>query len=92
MTATSDHTLLEFLVRQAGDLDASAIEQAPSVARELVGSLGGRAKPVVQAAKAVADGEVLVPEDPAHADLLRRFNWLDAELYDRCAGAGGQAV
>jgi hypothetical protein len=73
-------------------LDASAIEQAPSVARELVGSLGGRAKPVVQAAKAVADGEVPVPEDPAHADLLRRFNWLDAELYDRCAGPGGQAV
>ena len=54
-------------------------------------SLGGRPKPVVQAAKAVIDGEVLAPEDPAQADLLLGLNWLDAELYDRCAGRSGQA-
>jgi hypothetical protein len=68
-------------------LHATAIEEAPSVARELAGSLGGRPKPVVQAAKAIVPGEVHVPEDPAYAELLLRFNWLDAELYDRCVGA-----
>jgi hypothetical protein len=65
-------------------LDASAIELAPSVARALAESLGGRAKPVVQAAKAIADDTVPVAEDPAQDELLLRLNWLDAELYERC--------
>jgi hypothetical protein len=66
-------------------VDASAIEEAPSVARDLAGLLGARAKPVVQAAKAVLAGQSRFSGDPAVAELLLRFNWLDAELYDRCA-------
>jgi hypothetical protein len=65
-------------------VDASAVEQAPSVARALAGSLGARPKPVVQAAKAVLEGQSHFSEDPAVAELLLRFNWLDAELYNRC--------
>lgn len=72
-------------------LDATAIEQAPDVARALVRSLGGRPKPVVQAAKAIVDDEVDAPEDPEYAELLLGLNWLDAELYDRCVGPSGQA-
>jgi hypothetical protein len=65
-------------------LEATAVEEAPNVARELAGSLGARPKPVVQAARAVLEREAHRPEDPASAELLLRFNWLDAELYDRC--------
>jgi hypothetical protein len=71
-------------------VDASAIEEAPSVARALAGSLGARPKPVVQAAKAVLEGESHFSEDPAVAELLLRFNWLDAELYDRCVNPRGR--
>jgi hypothetical protein len=73
------------------NLDAATVEQAPEVARALVRSLGGRPKPVVQAAKAVADGGVEVPEDPEYAELLLGLNWLDAELYARCVRPSGQA-
>ena len=72
-------------------LDASALEQAPSVARELLESLGGRSKSVMQAANAAAHGKLLAPDDPARVDLLLRFNWLDAELYERFACPSGQA-
>jgi hypothetical protein len=68
-------------------VDASAIEQAPDVARGLAGVLGARPKPVVQAAKALVGTEADVPEDPAYSELLLRFNWLDAELYDVSAAA-----
>jgi hypothetical protein len=67
-------------------LDAAVTEHAPTVARELVGSLGGRPKPVIRAAKAVVDGAVDSPRDPVQAELLLRLNWLDAELYDHCVG------
>ena len=73
------------------NLDAAAVEQAPDVARALVRSLGGRPKPVVQAAKGVVDHGPEVPEDPEYADLLLGLNWLDAELYAHCADQGREA-
>ena len=73
------------------NLDAAAVEQAPDVARALVRSLGGRPKPVVQAAKGVVDDGAEMPEDPEYADLLLGLNWLDAELYARCADQGRAA-
>jgi hypothetical protein len=72
------------------NLDAWAIEQAPDVARELARLLGGRPKAVAQATKAAIDGDAAGPEDSAHAELLLRLNWLDAELHERCLGASGQ--
>lgn len=72
-------------------LDAAPVERAPDVARDLVRALGGRPKPVVQAAKAVVDEAVAIPEDPEYADLLLALNWLDAELYARCAARSGEA-
>jgi hypothetical protein len=64
-------------------VDITAMEQAPRVVRELARGLGGRPKQAVQAAKAVANDAG--GEDLDVADLLLGLNWLDAELYERCA-------
>jgi hypothetical protein len=72
------------------NLDAWAIEQAPDVARELARLLGGRPKAVAQATKTAADGAAHGLEDSAHAELLLRLNWLDAELHERCLGTNSQ--
>jgi hypothetical protein len=64
-------------------VDVTAMEQAPRVVRELARGLGGRPKQAVQAAKAVANDAG--GEDLDVADLLLGLNWLDAELYERCA-------
>jgi hypothetical protein len=71
-------------------VDASPVEEAPRVARALAGSVGARPKPVVQAARAVLEGQSHFSEDPDVAELLLRFNWLDAELYDRCVNPRSQ--
>jgi hypothetical protein len=65
-------------------VDATAVEDAAGVARDLARSLGGRPKPVAQAARAIAGEGVGGAEDVDMADLLLRLNWLDAELHDRC--------
>jgi hypothetical protein len=61
------------------------VEQAPRVARELARGLGGRPKQAAQAMKAIASHDASAPDDPALVALLLGLNWLDAELYDRCA-------
>jgi hypothetical protein len=71
-------------------LDANALEHAPRVARELAQLLGGRPKPVVQAAKAVLDEVPGALEDSPRTDMLLRLNWLDAELYAHCLRPSGQ--
>jgi hypothetical protein len=65
-------------------VQAIPVERAPRAARELARQLGGRPKPVAQAAKAIAEDGTGGPEDPALASLLLRLNWLDKELYERC--------
>jgi hypothetical protein len=67
------------------NLEASAIEHAPDIARELAQTLGGRPKQAVQAAKAATRHEGGAVEDASHAELLRGLNWLDSELHARCA-------
>lgn len=66
-------------------LEAATVEDAPVVAHGLAARLGAKPKPVVQAANAAAGGTPRAPDDAELADLLLRFNWLDAELYERCA-------
>jgi hypothetical protein len=73
------------------NLDAAAVERAPDVARALVRSLGGRPKPVVQAAKTIVDPALEIPGDREYTDLLLGLNWLDAELYARCFERSGEA-
>jgi hypothetical protein len=71
-------------------LEARPIDDASGLARELALLLGGRQKPVVQAAKAAAsDGPAV--ESSGHAELLLGLNWLDAELYERCRDAVSQS-
>ena len=66
-------------------LEAAAVEEAPAVAQRLAAGLGARQRGVGRAAKKVADNSRRGPEDAGLAELLLRFNWLDAELYERCA-------
>jgi hypothetical protein len=64
---------------------AVAVEQASDLARELAELVGAPPKPLVRAARSMrerVDGEGLDDEDLA--ELLRRVNWLDAELHERC--------
>jgi hypothetical protein len=72
-------------------LEASAIDHAPGLARELARMLGGRQKPIVQAARAAAGSDGTVVEDSTHAELLLGLNWLDSELYERCRDPVGQS-
>jgi hypothetical protein len=72
------------------NLEASAIDQASSLARELALLIGGRQKAVVQAARAAAGADGAVVENLTHAELLLGLNWLDSELYERCRGPVGQ--
>lgn len=65
-------------------VEAIPVERASHASRELARELGGRPKPVVQAATAIAEDAAGAPEDPALAGLLLRLNWLDKELHDRC--------
>jgi len=69
-------------------IDATAAENAQDVARELVELLGGRPKQVLQAlGRAALDGAG-AQIDADRKELLLSFNWLDAELYSRCAAGG----
>jgi hypothetical protein len=65
-------------------VEAIPVERAAHASRELARELGGRPKPVVQAATAIAEDAAGTAEDPALAGLLLRLNWLDKELHDRC--------
>jgi hypothetical protein len=69
-------------------LDAATVEDAQAVAHGLAARLGAKPKLVVQAANAAVGDTPRGPDDAELADLLLRFNWLDAELHERCASTG----
>jgi hypothetical protein len=71
-------------------LEASTIEEAPGIARELALLLGGRPKQAAQGAKSAVSPEDRPGEEAGHAELLLGLNWLDSELYARCANPVGQ--
>jgi len=73
------------------NLEASVVENAPGIARELAEVLGGRPKQAVQAAKAAVRTESRAVDDASHAELLLGLNWLDSELYAQCAQPVDQA-
>jgi hypothetical protein len=70
-------------------VEAIPIDHADGRARELALLLGGRPKPVVQAARAAAGADGAAVENSKHAELLLGLNWLDSELYERCNDATG---